>query len=258
MLSLFTALISANWRLNLLIFMLFFIPSIMEPLPVIGRLVSLASGFALALLMASIVKTISQNPSPETVKEELASKEISQLLSTINPSAVMGAYIGMLINTIVIAIASVLFTTLLLLPVATLAIFHPEQWKAILGSGKTALYVVGVVLLTLYIALNFFFTATVAMAKGFLQSDFWHGLLESLKGLTPKYFLLSLKPGLWKPTVALTLIAIFAVSGSFALAILMGLMGLPIFTAFGSLMGLILFHANIAYHYTCMKIMGLL
>lgn len=116
------------------------------------------------------------------LKRELVQKDLFEIMSEANKEAVLGAYLGMLINTLIIVISSIFFLSLLILPVATLAVLNPGQWKALMGTGKSTLYIIGIILLTLYIAFNFLFTASVAMAKGFLKSSFWEGFVEALKG----------------------------------------------------------------------------
>ncbi len=69
--------------------------------------------------------------------------------------------------------------------------------------------------------------------------------------------MLSLKPGLWKPGVAITFVAVCTATISVLLALLLGMLGIPVLSAFWGIMGTVLFYANIAYHYQCMRIMGL-
>ncbi|WP_068549051.1 hypothetical protein [Thermosulfidibacter takaii] len=258
MFTLFATLISSNWKLNFALFFWMLFSSYLSAIPLFGRLAGLFSGFVLSLFMAAILRIINRSSSLEDIKRELVQKDLFEIMSEANKEAVLGAYLGMLINTLIIVISSIFFLSLLILPVATLAVLNPGQWKALMGTGKSTLYIIGIILLTLYIAFNFLFTASVAMAKGFLKSSFWEGFVEALKGLTPKYFLLSLKPGLWKPSMLLTIIAVASVGVSAMIALFLGIVGLPILGVFWATMGVILFYANIAYHYTCLKIMGLL
>ena len=247
MFELFKALITANQRLNLVLFLWFLITSGSMLLPPLGGS-GLLSGYVLLLFMASVIKVVKENQDPERVKRALSEKGVWELLKETDKLAVAGAYLGMMVNTFAIGLASIIFTAFLMIPVIL---------KQIKSAEYTAIYIALVCLLALYVAFNLFFTATVAMAKGLTENDFSSALKETLKGLTPKYFLLSLKPGLWKPSVGITLITILALIISVIPAIILGMAGIPFSASFGATSGVIIFHANVAYHFTCMKIMEL-
>ncbi len=251
------ALITANQRLNLMIFLWFLSTSTTFAMPVIGSS-GVVTGYILAILMAAVIMVVAEEKEPAKIKERLSSMSIWEILSKPSKMAVLGAYVGMVINTMVIGISSVVFFALSTLPVLSFAAFNPEKWKQVMGTGYTLIYLFLMLGITLYIAFNFIFTCSVAMTKGFTEKDFSRALVESLKGLTPRYFLLSLKPGLFKPSLVLTLIAVAGAMVALVMAVLMGIAGLPIASAFGAFLGVVLFHANIAFHYRCLQIMGLI
>ena len=256
MLKLFTSLITANPRLNILIMVWMLVSPLLSFLPILGGASGFISGYVLSLIMAAELSVVAEEQEPELIKKALSSMGITELISRVDPYAVFGAYLGMLINGFIIAVSSVLFFSLLTVPVAGLSLLHPSMHQ-LLENGRLVLYLLFCLFLTLSIAFNFLFTAGVAMAKGLISKGFLQGLAETLKGLTPRYFLLSLKPGLWKPSLALILIAVTAVLISITLATVLGLMGLPFMSVLGTVFGLILFHANVAFHYTCLKIMNI-
>ncbi len=256
MLKLFTSLITANPRLNLLIMAWIVISPLLSYLPILGGASGFLSGYILSLIMAAELSVIVEEQEPELIKEALSSMGIAELISRVNLYAVFGAYLGMLINGFIITVSSVLFFALLTLPAVGLSFLHP-QIHQLLENGRLAIYLLFCLFLTLSIAFNFLFTAGVAMARGLISKGFLQGLAETLKGLTPRYFLLSLKPGLWKPSLALILIAVTSTLASITLAIVLGFMGLPFMSVLWAVLGLILFHANIAFHYTCLKIMNI-
>ena len=258
MFRLFLALAGANLKLNLLILALLVFSSVASSIPAIGGISGIISGYLLTYTMGALCRAVVEAGKPEAVKELLSRCTVAEILKKANAEATAGAYLGMLVNTTIITVSSVLFFALLTVPVFTVAILNPHHLAQRLSTGHAVLYLALALLITIYIALNFLFTASVAMARGLLCDSFADALVEALKGLTPRYFLLSLKPGLWRPSVAITLIALAAVAFSAAVAVIFRLAGIPLLLAFWAVFGVLLFHANVAYHYTCMKIMGLI
>ena len=257
MISLLVAMLSASWRLNLFLFVWIGFSSVLASLPVVGKLSGLVSSLVLTTIMAALLHIIEDSAGDlEKIKRKI-STELGAYLGRVDKGAVLGAYVGMAINTVVIVVSSFLFFAATTLPVLSFALFSPEKWQQAVGTERTALYVLFMLFLTLYIAFNFFFTASVAMAKGLLTEGFWNGFKEAIRGLTPRYFLLSLKPGLWKPGVTITVVAACTATASVFLALFLGIFGIPVLSTFWGVMGTVLFYANIAYHYQCMRIMGL-